>query len=347
MQRPLLGLDMNAVPDPEGEEAKRLARRAARIARMRKIAAWLSDPLHWRRQLAQIEEGGLLKRFVRGLIYRLALLPIILMLISAGLVYLKTHPQPQSFTPDPLSVGVYYEPVILLSEDHVRLEAWLAPALDSAHVLKEKDASLRRHWPAVILAHQFGMSREQVLPFFKPFHEHGWVVMAVGLRGSGTADPAGQTFGLNEALDIKAAVDLLRRRSFVDADRIAIVGIGTGANAALLAAQKQSHLAGLVLDSPISTGEEALSELESGIDAAHWLHPLNKLAFEIGFGLDLRDLDVSRYGSTIASRPTLLTHWTSDTRGDVVPQHVAQIVRFLDHCIDQPAEAATATIQEK
>ena len=45
-----------------------------------------------------------------------------------------------------------------------------------------------------------------MLPLFKPLHQHGFVVLAVAMRGAGD-NAAGQTLGLNEALDVKAAVE--------------------------------------------------------------------------------------------------------------------------------------------
>jgi pimeloyl-ACP methyl ester carboxylesterase len=235
-----------------------------------------------------------------------------------------------AFVRDPKSVGVYYEPVDMMAADHVRLEGWLAPALDATQILSEGDKALSQRWPAVVLAHGFGMTRQQVLPLFAPLHERGWIVLAIGLRGNGLVAPAGQTFGLDESLDLQAAIDLLRSRQDVDANRIAVVGIGSGANAAVLAADHDANLAALVLDDPAETGEQALAEhLDTNWWPADMLNPLWKWTFDIGYGVDVNDLDLSQYGEVLAARPTLLIHHSADDRRDVTPQRVTQIVNFL------------------
>ena len=272
------------------------------------------------------------RRIIRGILYQIALLPPTVMLLTAALVYTRTHPLPLPQPSDPLMQGIYYEPINLLTEDDVRLDAWLVPALDAQQVTADGDQSLHERFPAVVLVHGFGMSRQQVLPLVAPLHQRGWVVLALAMRGSGSVS-AGQTFGLNESLDVKAAVELLRRRPYVDAAHIAVVGIGSGANAAIIAADRDPALTALVLDSPTQTGDQAL--LQHIVPASPllrwWLLPVCKVAFTVGYGVDVDDLDVSQYGHVLAARPTLLMRWPQDARGDLPPQRVTQITQFLDN----------------
>jgi pimeloyl-ACP methyl ester carboxylesterase len=333
MYRPLI----NPVRVETPASVKR-ARRRQMIADklLRAVKMLFSDPFTLRSRAAMVEEGPFLERLLRGILYRLAFVPILAMLVAAAMVFVKTHPQQVTLLPDPMSHGVYFDTVNLVSDDHVALEGWLAPALDAAQVIKDKDQALKTRSPAVVLAHGFGMSRDQVLAFFKPLHDRGYVVLAVGLRGSGSSAPAGQTFGINEALDIKAAVDLLRRKSFVDGSRIAVVGIGSGANAAVLAADKDPGLAALALDAPCETGDEAFAtHVEMNVGALKLLNPLCKLAFQLGYGIEPRDLDLSRYGSVMASRPTLLMRWSADAEAELPPSRVSQIVDFVTDSLDR------------
>jgi pimeloyl-ACP methyl ester carboxylesterase len=302
--------------------------------------ALLRNPFSRRGNFA-VYEGSRLERFIRGLLYRLALLPAVAILSAAAMVYLQTHPSSPQFVPDPLTQGVYYEPLTLMADDHVRIEAWLAPALDAEQVINEGEKVLKHRWPAVILAHGFGMTRQQVLPLFRPLHDKGYVVMAIAMRGGGTLDSAGQTFGINEALDIKAAVLLLRRRPFVDSSRIAIVGVGSGANAAILAADHDPSLAALVLDAPAPNGNEAFdAHINNTYSGLRVLNPLCRLAFQIGYGLTVSDLDMDRYGAVLAARPTLLMRWSADAESDLPAARVDQIVDFLGASLDKPTEQA-------
>jgi pimeloyl-ACP methyl ester carboxylesterase len=193
-----------------------------------------------------------------------------------------------------------------------------------------------------VLVHGFGMSRQQVLPLIEPLHRHGWVVLALGMRGTG-AERVGETFGLNESLDVKSAVELLRRRPYVDGTRIAIVGIGTGASAALLDADHDPALAALVLDAPQASGVEALNQhIIAQEPSLQWMLPLCRLAFTIGYGVDVDDLNLAEYGRVFAAQPTLLMHWPQDAEGDLPAQRVVQITEFLTTAIDRPRQQADA-----
>ena len=98
-----------------------------------------------------------------------------------------------------------------------------------------------------------------MLPLMRPLHNAGFVVLAVSLRGCGESGPAAVTFGLNEAQDVQAAVEMLRRRPFVDGNHIGLIGIGTGATACLLAADRDASLHALVLDHPLHNFDEAVA----------------------------------------------------------------------------------------
>src|SRR6185437_4689521 len=182
------------------------------------------------------EDGTRTTRFLRTLTHRLAFAPILLVAFLLAIVMAATHPDRQVATSDPLSFGVYYDPVNFLADDGARLEGWLVPVIDAKRVLEEKELVVGRRYPAVVLVHDFTASRQQLLPLVQPLHDSGFVVLDVNLRGSGGLSGNAQTFGIREASDIKGAIDMLRRRSYVDPDKIALVGVGTGANACLIAA---------------------------------------------------------------------------------------------------------------
>src|SRR5438132_4726491 len=63
------------------------------------------------------EEGTKLSRLVRGLTYRLAFVPLLLVIFLIAIVLAATHPGRSSHGPDPLAYGVYYDPVNFLADD--------------------------------------------------------------------------------------------------------------------------------------------------------------------------------------------------------------------------------------
>src|SRR5207244_1199934 len=121
---------------------------------LRQIARLLfSHPLGARRQNVKIEVGSRTARFIRGVLYRLALAPFLLAITVAALVFAGTHPRVIAGDIDPSSLGIYYDPVTFLSDDNIPLDAWLVPCLDAHRVLQEKDNVLKESRPAVVLVH--------------------------------------------------------------------------------------------------------------------------------------------------------------------------------------------------
>lgn len=287
----------------------------------------------------RMEDGTLLQRFVRALLYRLAFVPVILLLFVVTFVFATTHPPRYPAETDPLTQGVYYDPVNFLSEDGTRLEGWLVPVYDARRVLEEKDRVIQTKSPAVVLVHDFGGSRQQVLPLVEPLHEMGMVVLVVSLRGNGGVRGSGQTFGLREAMDVRAAVQMLRRRAYVDPEKVCVFGLGTGANAALLAAETDPGIAALVLDRPVDGFATAFVD-RIGRDQK-WLvslMPMFKWTFEMMYQVDADDLNLSSQSRTMESRPVLMF----DPRRSVIPlepHDVQGVQEFLKYHVMNPQNA--------
>src|SRR5438045_5451926 len=174
-------------------------------------------------------------KIVRGLVYRAMFVPILISGLSAVVVFFATHPLVNSPPLDPQSQGVYFDPISFTSEDGTQLQGWLVSVVDARRVVLQRDRLLRSSNPAVVLVHDFAQSPRPLLPLLPPLHHDGMVVVAIGLRGVGVSKtPKAQTFGLDEAMDVNATVEMLRHRPFVDANRIGVLGVGTGANAAMI-----------------------------------------------------------------------------------------------------------------
>ena len=286
----------------------------------------LTEPLFWRGRL-KIEDGKLWQRFVRGLIYRLALAPVLLVAFLVLLVLAATHPGRAAVGADPLAYGMYFDPVNFLSDDNIKLEAWLVPAVDAKRVSEEKEATLTKKYPAVVLVHDFAGSRQQLLPLVRPLHDRGFVVLVMALRGSGALTSDAQTFGLNEALDVKAGVEMLRRRAYVDSSKIAVLGTGSGANAALLAARKDPSIKTIVVSNPIDGFDEAFARRVGENHA--WLPPLRTLfrwTFEVMYSVDTEDLRMRNFQQLIATRPVLVM----DPKKELItPSAVRDVEQFL------------------
>lgn len=286
-----------------------------------------------RRGRLKVELGAPFTRFLRGACYRMLFLPLALVLASAALVYSGTHPGTVVAAIDPSCQGLNYDAVDFLGEGGVKLEGWLVPVLDAKRVLADKDKTLAERRPAIILLHDYGASRQQMLPLVRPLHAAGYVVLLTTLRGSAAGTSAGATFGLNEAGDAQAAIEFLRRTPFVDARKISLLGVGTGANAAMIVAQKDPGIAALILDKPCRGFDEVLRDhIGPRQPWMRWINPLCQWTFEIGYGVNSSELNLAQSFHTLQGRNASLRILLFDgpTPTCLKPAKVPSIVDFLD-----------------
>jgi pimeloyl-ACP methyl ester carboxylesterase len=270
------------------------------------IGVLLADPFaRLRHKGLRIDEGTAFSRATRALLYRLAFVPVIIALFAMALVYASTHPLTTPSQMDPMTVGLYYDPVSYSSDEGVRIDGWIVPAIDAKRVLQEKDKLLRKAHPAVILVHDFAGRSQEMLPLIRPLHDAGFVILLINLRGCGTSTDVGETFGLDETVDVKAGVDLLCKRAFVDRDKIAVCGIGTGATAAVLASEEDPRIKALVLSQPALDSEAVVRRLLPQHAWLTWLTPVCKWTFEIGYQVDVDELDQARHQTVLNSPNTL------------------------------------------
>ena len=310
MQRPVMNPYLTAEPDqPKRKRGWKDYLRLTLVPfkAIYKVLLWEPLAQHRLRQL-KVEDGTRMSRIARGVFYRLAFVPLLIALAISAFVWSGTHPKQLTSDLDPTSQGIFYDTVNLTTDDGVNLEAWIVPVFDEKRVMEQREEVLRGRQPAVLLVHDFGNRRQQMLPLVRPLHEAGFVVMVLATRGCGPSQAAGVTFGLRETLDVKAAVETLRRRPFVDPTRVAVVGTGAGANAALLQADVDKTLAALVLERPIRSARQALTDqIGPHIPSLNWMRPLCKWAFEMSYQVDAEelDLDSKRIDRIAASRPVL------------------------------------------
>jgi pimeloyl-ACP methyl ester carboxylesterase len=330
MQRPVM--DITFLQEPEAKRPKKPRTRIWPLVRriLKLFGRFLVLDVfgYLRGPRLRVEDGTPFGRFTRALLYRLAFVPMVLVGTCFALVYAATHPPRVAVGAVPEDLRLYFEPVSLVSPDKTRLEALMVPVIDAQRVLAEKEQVLRKKHAAVILVHSMGATGEQMLPLVRPLHEAGLTVLVVNVRGSGLIAPAPQTFGLTEAMDVQTAVDFLSQRPSVDPSRIALVGVGSGANAALLAAKRDVRVCAVVLSSPL-TSDDVMERFISRKSPLHWLQPLCRYTFELGYRVDMNDLNLERYGELLKTRPVLMLGASISSTGIVPDQEVRQIELFL------------------
>ena len=137
---------------------------------------------------------------------------------------------------------------------------------------------------------------------------------------------------------IADAIAWMRTQPNVDPNRIALIGLGTGANACAIAARNDPSITAMVLAAPVSNFDQAFADR---VGSNHrWLGPLHNLfrwTFETMYGVDASDLDMSNFQQVIAQRHVLMT----DRRQRLMDQgYIGGVRRFLDkHFHEQVASA--------
>jgi hypothetical protein len=279
--------------------------------------------------------------WVRGITYRLLFAPVLVVLAVAALVYAGTHRVPPATEADPATEGCYFDSVSFASEDGTPLEAWLVPVIDAKRVLSQKEQALHKKHPAVVLVHDGAATRQQMLPLVKPLHNAGIVLLVVGLRGSGRDVRRAQTFGLNESMDVRASIQMMRNRPYVDPTRVAVVGVGTGASATLLAGENDGGLAGMVLADPIHKADDVFAErVVPNKPYLKWMRPLCKWAFEIAYHVDTEQLNLQSHANTLEIRPVLVLDTEQGSASALGPMGVGEIEKFLRGQLLSPAQAS-------
>jgi pimeloyl-ACP methyl ester carboxylesterase len=146
-------------------------------------------------------------------------------------VMISTQRQPT----DPVPAG--YEELWFESQG-LRLRGWLLPGSGQR--------------VPVVLAHGLGDSLESYAPIGDRLSRRGHPVLLFDLRGHGASEGRHTTMGALEREDVRAALELIRRRDFAQPGVI-VFGFSMGAVAALRAASDRDDVRAVVVESPYDT----------------------------------------------------------------------------------------------
>ena len=166
------------------------------------------------------------RRYLRRLLLGLGTVAAMYVLVAPVYIsYIFTHVG-RAVVP-PAELGVAHEDVSFRTRDGLQLRGWYIPSKNRAAVI----AFPGRKGPqrqARILA------------------RHGYGVLLFDRRGEGESDGDPNVFGWAGERDLAAAVEFLRRRPDVDADRIGGIGLSVGGEMMLEAAAEPGGIAAVV-----------------------------------------------------------------------------------------------------
>jgi fermentation-respiration switch protein FrsA (DUF1100 family) len=165
-------------------------------------------------------------RYTRRTLLAVGGLAILYVLVAPlSLSYVVTHVA-RGFVPTP-DLGTAYEDVTFTTSDGLELEGWYIPSKNRAAVIAFPGRSGPQR-PARMLA------------------RHGYGVLLFDRRGEGESEGDPNIFGWKGERDIRAAVDFLRSRPDVDAERIGGIGLSVGGEMMIEAGGESDGLAAIV-----------------------------------------------------------------------------------------------------
>ena len=232
----------------------------------------------------------------------LALLVVVLLGIPLAVGWGATHPRRQPLQQTPADWGLPYRDVRFPSrEDRLELSGWCIPAAGEAR-------------GTAILAHGYAGNRligGLALPLAQALRNWGWNVLLFDFRASGASPGRLVSVGVWEVRDLLGAVDWAADRA---GGPVVLLGYSMGASVALLAAQAEPAVAGVLADSPYAALAPYLRErlpLWTHLPAwpFNWilLHTLPALT-----GIELALADPLRGMGALRGRPVLLVAGTAD-----------------------------------
>jgi pimeloyl-ACP methyl ester carboxylesterase len=163
-----------------------------------------------------------------------------------------------------------------------------------------------RNHATILLIHPLGSSDSSMLIYAEFLANAGYSVFMMDLRAHGSSDGDTSTFGLREAEDVAGAVDYLLSRLDVNGQKIGVLGISLGAQAALRGALKTDCLRALVLE---GLGPVTLSDHGGKPKSIRrWInYPFNWIYYHAyEFMIGGKDTSVIEAIGQIAPRPILL-----------------------------------------
>jgi pimeloyl-ACP methyl ester carboxylesterase len=194
-------------------------------------------------------------------------MPVWLVCLSLWQMVQTTHPRRPGIIKrtTPAEFGLEYEEVHFPTPDGLNLFAYFLKGTRGE---------------AVILAHGLGGGGVTLCMHAKALQKAGYNVLMPDLRGH--AHSEGNTIdGVQEINDILGAVDYLRTRPEIAADRIGALGISLGAHTVLHAALKTDSLRALILE---GLGPSCLEDHGGRPDTLRRKinYPINWLTYKVG-----------------------------------------------------------------
>lgn len=242
------------------------------------------------------------------LIFLIITLAILSLLISSYNAWKILHPSRRPVESFDLSTVPEYKEISFNDiNDEISLNGWFFQSPGSRKT--------------VILAHGYGRNRlqfgVQTFEIIKGLLSRGYNVIAFDFRNSGSSSGKISTLGYNEKYDVLGAIRYAKSQGSRD---IVLMGFGTGAVAAVLAAaekdiEESRSIRGIIADSPYADMNRYILNRLPRWNTVDFL-PLGSLTLwfiDLFSDVNPADVSLTKAIETIAPCPLLLIHSRGDT----------------------------------
>lgn len=229
------------------------------------------------------------------------ILLLFLILFSLWGVYSAIRPNKLHSVLTPADFLIPYENVTFLTEDNIIIHGWFIPNADP----KAK---------TIILLHGYPADKGNILPAMIFLHDD-YNLLFFDFRYLGESAGSYSTVGINEVLDLKAAIAYLHTRGI---DEVGVWGFSLGGAVALMAAPTTPEIKALVAQSPYAELDWMANDYYSIPLLKYPLTALTRLWGLVFLQVDIKSISPARalQGLTI---PVLLINSVNDEV--VSPEH--------------------------
>ncbi|HVW04478.1 MAG TPA: alpha/beta hydrolase [Vicinamibacterales bacterium] len=202
-------------------------------------------------------------------------------------------------TRTPIDVGLIYDEVAITTSDGLRLVGWYVPGTNGAVVLAQ---------------HGYKSQRGEMLDEAVMLHRHGYSVLITTMRAHDMSDGRLLTFGAKEIPDLEAWAQFAMHQPGIDPARVGIIGNSLGGTLAIETAAQMPAIKAIVANSPFSSLNDTIEtsvRFFTGLPPFPFA-PLIRFWAERETGIDVNDVDATRWIGRITPRPILLMQGGAD-----------------------------------
>lgn len=243
----------------------------------------------------------------------------IILLLPLVNFFLGIHPPRFTTDDDPARYGLEFEEVSFQTSDGLTLRGWLIPSSSLPSESSSEHAVAEKSRATIIVGHGYPFDKANILRHALFLHPR-FNLLLFDFRYFGDSEGNYTTAGVLETRDVYAAVEYLKRRNDVDAERIGALGFSMSASAFILA--RHPAIKAIVADSPYASLEKVIARQFFFLPGpTKWpMIVLTKIYAKIFLGVNLSD---GAPGEAVKdlSCPLFLIHGEADSQIPVEHSH--------------------------